>query len=296
MSTSASGSFPWPSIPGPDPGSIQRGWIPGFVPQPARDQPYIAVHGSGPGPAVLIRSDRGFAVTHGILRLADVLDGRRLHGSLLILPGALQGNRIPAGMLELLAPAGAVLDLETAPGWKPSVNHVWRHAPVAVGVDARGRDVAHALNLPYTLATDFTRWPPEWLWGADVSRALHCRVLIAEDRANRDEIAGRVMNDVVNALRVCGGLEGLPSPTETIDARLIGIARSPVHGLWIPEVEPGQTIEDDTRLGELRELTGELVGTMRATYTGVVLACSTAVQVREQDPLVWVIAPDRFVS
>lgn len=295
MSRPASTPFPWSSIPAPESGAMQRGWIPGAGPDRPQEQPYIVFRGAHPGPATLVRADSGFAVTHGALRLADVLDGRRLHGALLVLPNSLSDAGASPAILELLHPAGTIIDLETSPVWKMSLSSVWWHAPEG-HVDERSRDVAHSFNLPYTLATDFSRWPRERLLGADPSKSLLCRAVINEDGSGRDALAGRVMNGIVNALRVLGNLEGLPSPTETVDGRLIGIARSPAAGLWIPDVAPGQEVTQESRLGELRAMTGEALGTMFATHPGIVLACSHAVQVAERDPLVWVAAPDRFVT
>lgn len=295
MSRRSSGSFPWSSFPVPEPGTVQRGWIPASQAGASQGDPYIIIRGVVDGPAIVVRADAGFAVTHGVLRLADVLDGSRLHGTLLLLPGSLRASRELPGMLDVLRPASAIIDLETVPTWKASLSYAWWHAPAGRG-DERGRDVAHSFNLPFTLATDFSRWPRESLQGAGSSGSLLSRVVISEGNAGRDALAGRVMNGIVNALRVLGSLEGLPSPTETVDGRLIGIARAPSAGLWIPEVEAGEDITPGHRLGQLRSFTGEVLGSMLAVHQGTVLACSLAVQVEAEDPLVWVVESGRFVS
>jgi predicted deacylase len=82
-----------------------------------------------------------------------------------------------------------------------------------------------------------------------------------------------------NALRHLGVLDGVPGPPRSRTVRDFVWLRSKQAGFWVASVTPGTEIREGGVLGEVRDLYGDVLETVRAPKQGVVLFLTTSAAV-----------------
>lgn len=297
MDAPASASFPWTSLPEPAAGerrALSMSW---------RDTdlrlPCLAVRGGQPGPAVLLMSaldGASYPAAHGLLRFVAALDGHRLRGSLLAVPwvdrpGLAAGFNVSASdkdhahlIEDLLTPADALVELAHEPFrecWLPSAIYF-----KATDAGARSAAMARAAGFERAVELPTPKRPASPASWAALQGRSACRVIMPDVFERRAGQVENVMQALANMLRVLGALEGPPLEVETVQSQLIGVARAPMAGFWLPAVVPGARIRAGDSLGEMRGESGELAGQLRATQAGVALSVTSAVMVEEGETLV----------
>ena len=153
-------------------------------------------------------------------------------------------------------------------------------------VDARSAELAEALDLDYILAV-----PSGALQGGSyaAAAALGIPALIAEagQQGIYDSAAeARHSRGVGNVMIRLGMLEGTEQ-RYGIPKRLARFAwlYAKTQGLFYPSVAVGDLVQSGQTVGEVRDLFGELLQTLRAEVSGPVLFLVTALAVNKGNPL-----------
>lgn len=298
--------YPWTAIAQPAAGELRRGTLRwDELPGPS-ELAYIAIRGTSPGPAVLLRLTPGrpsYPAIHALLRLAEALNPARVHGSLLLItqplaagdfgpfPGSAGGDarerRTHHLIRDVFAPADALIELAGHPPTEYGLGHALHHRPASIGAapgDA-GR-IAAAAQLHYAVGADLSSDRRDAVgWFARRERAS-VRLVLPDLPVERADASHAALTSLTNMLRRVGVLRGRELETGARLATLAGVALAPADGLWDPAVQPGDRVERETTLGSMQTLTGEPLGSLIAVRAGVVLSVSMAVQVGFGDLLV----------
>jgi hypothetical protein len=284
MTSPASASFPWSQAPEPPSGEFRAGRLPSHL-----GGDYLAARGARPGPALLllVAPAAGFAAIHGLFRLAEALDARRLAGSLLIRVAADGSGSHPQELLEAADALVAFAPLR--PGW--------RELPVAsyalsgkAEVDRRAGQLASATGAPYCYGATAgdQHEPVAWMAGRG-GLAVRLRMPCAVDE--RAETVERVFQGLIDILRVLGMLEGQLSPIESRELQPPAYAEAPVAGYWSPAARPGQRIRIDDRLGSFHDGQGHELGNFLTNVSGLLLGISDEVWIEPGQPLAALARP-----
>ena len=287
MTSPASANFPWSQIPEPAPGEIRRGRLPDLATSsPGGD--YLAARGSRSGPSLVLLagSGAGFAAIHGLFRLAEVLDARRLGGSLLIRIG--ENSAIPPTE-PLLEPADALVAFEALrPGWRELPCAAYLNDPHG---ESLARRMAEASGLTYVYERSSANTAAEpTAWMAEQGRpAVRLRIPDAVDE--RPEAAEQVFQGLINILRVLDMLEGQLAPTASVRLQQPAYAQAPAAGYWTPIAKPGQRLRINDRLGSFRDGQGNELGNLLTNISGILLGISDEIWVEPGQPLAELARP-----
>src|SRR6478609_3552915 len=171
---------------------------------------------------------------------------------------------------RLIEPADAVLDLHGG-------DLVEALEPFAIFNDARSRDLALAFNLPYVVDSTGA------LTGMS-SGAATVPAVIAEAGGIgqlEEEAVAALTDGARNALTYLGVLDGEPEPSRSTILGRFDWHHSTPAGFWVAAVRAGDRVARGAVLGEVRDLYGDTLETVRASDDGVVLFLTTSAAVAE---------------
>jgi len=310
-----------------EPGHRVQGWVrvPGI--DPPWDLPAVVCRGREAGPTLAITAGIHAAEYPGIasaIRLAHEADPSQLRGTLIVVPlvnspgfyerslyvNPRDGKNInrtfpgdAAGTAaqrvthflttELIAGADAYIDLHGGDLIEALVPFAIYQRTGRSDLDAASQALADAYGLDYVLAA-----PPDAVPGASYTAAARLGVpaIIAEvgqqgiydqGSVNR-HLAG--LRSVLQHLRM---IAGHPAPT----SKPVRLARfvwmfADVAATYHPVVAAGDIVKEGQVIGELRDVFGQVLQTLRAPAGGPVLFLVTALAVRKGDPLIGIgVAP-----
>lgn len=277
--------------------------------------PLIVVCGAQPGPKVVVAAaqhgDEGYAVL-GALELAQVVSPGELRGQLWILPclnlyGYIHGkrnspfdqqdmNRVHPGSEEgtltqqiaaalhryLLPGSDLLLDLH---GGSPEVGDL------AFGrfTDAPGKPsllpLAQALPLSFLLDPSSRNLPG--MWSAATPEIGVPQLAIEAGSAHRQakENAAEWVEIVCSALRFLQMIPGTAQPGR-LPVRRTASNPARVGGVFSALVGLGERVEAGQRLGEVRNLLGQVLQVVEASNAGTVAVLRTGVRVHPGESLV----------
>jgi hypothetical protein len=300
----------FPLVPAPGPGkraegkvawedAVLRGW----------DWPYVAVHGSAPGPAVLVTGGMHgseYSSIDAAVRLAAGLDPAEVRGQVLCLPllnppafwertayvcpvDGVNPNRVfpgkPGGSFsERLAwhltergirHADAYFDLHGGDIPEALVPFVIYEEAGDAAVDQRTRAIAAAFGLPVILAKKVATGSP--ISGTAYAAAVRLGVpaVIAEDGGvgrHDPAAADRLLAGARNVLAHLGVLSGgaRPTPPAQEYARFVWV-RSTHAGFFKPAVAVGDATKAGGLLGAITDFFGRKVEEVASPVDGRVL-------------------------
>lgn len=285
MTSPASASFPWLQVPEPPSGEFRTGRLPADI-----GGEYLAARGTRPGPALLLLVDAaaGYAALHGLFRLAEVLDARRLAGSLLVRVAGDANSSRPDALLE---PADALVSFAR-------LRSGWRELPAAgysqsgnAAVDNRAEQMALASGAPYRYGRPVPGADADaGAWMARRGRpAVGLRIPSPIDE--RSEAVEQTFQGLINVLRVLEMLEGQLLAGESMALQPPAYADAPVAGYWSPAARPGQRLRIDDMLGSFRDGQGNELGNLLTNISGILLGISDEVRVEPGRPLAEVARP-----
>ncbi len=304
-----------------EPGQRMQGWVrvPGV--EPAWELPAVVCRGRRSGPTLAVTAGIHAAEYPGIAsaaRLARDTDPSQLRGTLIVVllvnsPGFYERsmytnprdgkniNRTFPGdaagtaaqrvthflTTELIAGADAYIDLHGGDLIEGLVPFAIYQRTGRADVDAASQALADAYGLDYVLAA-----PPDAVPGSSYTAAARLGIpaIIAEVGQQGIYDQGSVnrhltgLRGVLQHLRM---LDGQPAPV-TKPARLSRFVwmYADSAATYHPVVAAGDIVTQDQVIGELRDIFGEVVQTLRAPAGGPVLFLVTALAVRKGDPLI----------
>jgi predicted deacylase len=307
-------------------GQSRHGWVrvPGI--DPAWDLPAFVIRGRDPGPTLAITAGIHAAEYPGIaaaIRLARDTHPAQLRGTLIIVPlvntpgfperimytNPRDGKNInrtfpgdaagtPAQRVthflisELITGSDAYVDLHGGDLIEGLVPFAVYQRTGQGDLDARAQALADTYGLDYVLAA-----PPEALRGTSYTAAARLGVpaIIAEvgQQGIYDQISvNRHVAGLRNVLLQLRMLEGTPTPVRP-PTRLSRFAwlYADVPATYHPAVAAGDVVRQDQVIGELRDLFGDVLQTLRAPEAGSVLFVITALAVKQGDPLIGIGVP-----
>jgi len=288
--------------------------------------PAFVIRGRQPGPTVAVTGGIHAAEYPGIAsatRLAREVDPAALRGTLIVVspvnsPGfyersmytnPVDGKNInrtfpgdPAGSAaqrvthflttELITGADAYVDLHGGDLIEGLVPFAIYQQTGRADLDSRAQALADAYGLDYVLAA-----PAEALRGTSYNAAARLGVpaIIAEVGQqgiyDQDSVK-RHLTGLRNVLMHLGMLEGRPA-TGARSKRLSGFEwmYADVTATYHPVVAAGDVVANGQTIGELRDIFGETLQTLRAPAGGPVLFLVTALAVKKGDPLIGIGVP-----
>jgi predicted deacylase len=297
----AAGSFTFPG----DEGLAKYRW------------PYIAISGRGEGPRVLITAGIHAAEYTGTLaaiRLGRMIQPTEVRGSVLILPllnrpgfyersiyvnpedndnlnrlfpgdaNGTWGQRFAHRLLtEVIAWSDHAIDLHAGDLIEALVPFVIYRETGDAALDARIQKMADAYGARWAVKSAPTGERPGSLYA--VATMSGVAAMLAESGGNglpvEDDVA-RHVRGVTNILRTIGSLEGaaerFPPPTVVGSFEWL---RSPQEGIFRCRVKPEQRVTKGEVVGELTDLVGEPLATIKAPVGGVVLFIVTSPAIKK---------------
>lgn len=328
MGQPASAVFPWSVVPEPGAGEKRTGYL-RWRDDALRgwELPYVAVRGSQPGRAVAI-----VAALHGgeypgvlgALRLARMLQPKRVGGSLLILPVANQPsfwarsafitppdgknqNRVFPGnahgtltevlawrlMEEVVAPADVVIDLHSGDVFESLAAHAVRYEMGDAATDDLTKRMCAAFGLPFAVTYPRPKTSGSLAGNAALAGKLTLSVEVGGNALATDDDVQAVFQGLINALRVVDVLGGTLPESSVRWLEAGWQFRAPADALWRSAVRPGQPVAAGDVLGTLYDQLGEELARPVSELAGIVLYHMSALAVREGDPLVYVTPESR---
>jgi predicted deacylase len=197
-------------------------------------------------------------------------DGKNLNRAFPGDPGGTYTEKLADDIFRtLIEPADVLIDLHGG-------DLVEALEPFALYCNERSKGLAHAFGLPYVVdSTDA-------ISGMTASVAEHAVIAEAGGAGQLEERAvEQLTQGVHNALRYLEMLPGEPNgPRSTTIARFEWLYSIPA-GFWVAGIKTGDRVERNQRLGEIRDLYGEVQEQIHAPADGVVLFLTTSAAVAE---------------
>jgi uncharacterized protein len=304
----------------PEPGQRTWGWVrvPGV--EPAWELPACVVRGGADGATLVVTAGIHAAEYSGIaaaIQLAREVDPAGLRGTLIVVPlvntpgfyehsmytNPRDGKNInrtfpgdPAGApsqrvtyfltSELIDGADAYVDLHGGDLIESLVPFAIYQRTGEAAVDGQSQALADVYGLDYVLAV-----PADAISGASYTAAARLRIPAIIAEAGQQGIFERVsVARHVNGLRnVMARLRMFDAPATSRAAphRMTRFAwlRAGASATFHPTVTAGDVVQEGQMIGELRDLFGQTLQTLRAPAGGPVLFLVTALAVKEGDPL-----------
>lgn len=304
----------------PLPGQRLQGWVqvPGV--EPPWELPAVVCRGRQDGPTLVVTAGVHAAEYPGIAaasRLGHEIDPAQLRGTLIVaplvnspgfyersvytnprdgkninrtFPGEASGTaaqRVTHFLTtELFAGADAYVDLhggDLVEGLVPFSIYLRTGQET---VDARALALADTYALEYVLAAS-----PDTVRGSSYTAAARLGIpaIIAEVGQQGICDAASVNRHLSGLRRVLGslGMLGSPPPPEARPRRLSRFVwmYADTQAAYYPVVAAGDIVRQDQVIGELRDIFGEVLQTLRAPASGPVLFLVTALAVKKGDPL-----------
>ncbi|MGH7610463.1 MAG: succinylglutamate desuccinylase/aspartoacylase family protein [Candidatus Dormibacteria bacterium] len=310
----------------PQPGERIRGWVRIPEIEPAWEIPAVAIRGSRPGPTLAITAGMHaceYVPIEALTRLTRELDAAQLRGTVLAVllvnapgfyersvyvnprdgrnlnrsfPGSSHGSpaeRVAAFLLEeLITGADAYLDAHCGDLIEAlSPFTLWlRSADPSVAAQARA--LAAAYGFPHTLGV-----LPETVPGAAYASASERGIpaIIAEvgQQGICDEPSvERHLAGMRNLLAHLGMVDEAGSPPEPpLEMDQMIWTRTDISATYHPRVAVGQVVQAGEVVGELRDIFGDPLQTVRTQVSGIVVFLVTTLAVKVGDPLLGIGVP-----
>jgi predicted deacylase len=297
----ATGLFTWSD----DPGLAKYKW------------PYIAIVGRTPGPKMLVTAGIHAAEYTGTLaaiRLGAILDPGEIRGTLVILPllnrpgfyersiyvnpedndnlnrlfpgdpRGTWGQRFAHRLLnDVIKSFDHSIDLHAGDLIEDLVPFVIYRETGDAPRDAEIKKMADAYGAKWAVKSAPTGERPGSLYAVAALEGV--AAMLAESGGNglpREDDIARHVRGVENILRAIGSLGGAP---ERVDPpTVVGSfdwLRSPVEGIFRCRVSVDQRVEKGDVVGDMRDLVGEPLATIKAPVSGVVLFIVTSPAIKK---------------
>ena len=303
----------------PEPGSRATGTFtfPGDAGLEKYAWPFIAIRGRADGPRFLVTAGIHAAEYTGVdaaIRLGRTIDPGHVRGTVLIIPllnrpgfyersiytnpedndnlnrlfpgdpKGTWGQRFAHRLLtEVIAKCTHAIDLHAGDLIEALTPFVIYRETGNAELDATVARMASAYGAPYAVRSAPTGERPGSLYAVASQNGV--AAMLAESGGNgllAEEDVVRHVRGVTNILRSVGALEGEPErvpPTTVVGS--FDWLRSPHEGFFHCAVRVGQRVERDAVLGELTDLVGEPLATVRAPVSGVVLFIVTSPAIKK---------------
>jgi predicted deacylase len=274
--------------------------------------PYLAVAGRDSGPVVLVTAGIHAAEYTGIeaaIRLGRDIDPEKVHGILIVLPllnrpGFYERsiyvnpedgdnlNRLfpgdPKGkwgerfahrlLTEIVTRCEYAIDLHAGDLIEDLTPFVIYRETGEAGLDDRIRKMANAYGARWAVKSAPTGERPGSLYALAALNGVASMLAESGGRGLliEDDVA-RHVRGVTNILRAIGGLDGVPEPVAP--PRVVNAfewLRSPAEGIFRCRVRVEQQVAAGEVVGELVDLVGEPLATVKAPVGGVVLFVVTS--------------------
>ena len=310
----------------PEAGSVARGWVKVPNVEPAWELPAGVVRGAQDGPTLAVTSGMHaaeYVPIEAVTRLTRWLDPAALRGTLAAVlvvntpgfyersiyvnprdgrnlnrsfPGHPDGDpaeRVANFLLEeLIAPADAYVDAHCGDLIEAlSPFTLWTRA--GDGAVAQGsRQMAHAYGFEHSLGVE-----PDSVPGAAYASGALRGVpgIIAEigQQGVVDEASvQRHLRGLQNVMAHLGMIDPLgPLPPPPLEMDQMVWTRTDISATYHPTVAVGEDVQEGQVVGELRDIFGETLRTIRAQASGVVVFLVTSLAVRAGDPLLGIGVP-----
>ncbi len=279
--------------------------------------PYVAIRGAHDGPTVLVTAGIHAAEYTGIeaaIRLGRSLDPREVLGTVLLLPllnrpgfyersiyvnpedddnlnrvfpgdpNGTWGQRFAHHLLtEIVVRCSHAIDLHAGDLIEDLVPFVIYRETGDAARDATIVRMANAYGASWAVKSAPTGERPGSLYA--VAALSGVAAMLAESGGRGlliEEDVARHVHGVTNILRAIGALEGEPEPVPppTVVESFEWL-RSPGEGMFHCGVHVGQRVRVGDLVGELTDLVGEPIATVRAPVSGVVLFVVTSPAIKK---------------
>ncbi len=281
------------------------------------DWPYIALRGPTPGPTVLITAGVHAAEYTGIeaaIRLGRTLDPGAVRGTILVLPllnrpgffeRSIYVNPEDNGNLNRLFPGRAdgswgerfahrlltevivrcdhAVDLHAGDLIEDLIPFVIYRETGDPALDTRIARMTNAYGAAWAVKSAPTGERPGSLYAVATLNGVAAMLAESGGRGLVIEAdVARHVAGVTNILRAIGALDGPPAPVApptVVDS--FDWLRAPAEGIFRPRVTVGQRVRRGDVVGELVDLVGAPVATLRAQAGGVLLFIVTSPAIKK---------------
>ena len=279
--------------------------------------PYVAIAGASSGPTVVITAGIHAAEVTGVeaaIRLGRSLDPGKVRGTIVLIPllnrpgfyersiyvnpedndnlnrlfpgdpKGTWGQRFAHRLLtEIVSKAENAIDLHAGDLIEDLVPFVIYRESGEPGLDARIKTMVGAYGARYAVKSAPTGERPGSLYAVATLNGV--AAMLAESGGRGlliEEDVLRHVRGVTNILRAIGALEGAPervAPPTVVKS--FDWLRSPAEGMFHCSVRVDQRVTQGDVVGELTDLVGEPLATIRAQETGVVLFVVTSPAIKK---------------
>src|SRR5207302_4502612 len=279
--------------------------------------PFTAVSGPSDGPTVLVTAGIHAAEYTGIeaaIRIGRSLDPAQVRGTVLVIPllnrpgfyersiytnpedndnlnrlfpgdpKGTWGQRFAHRLLtEVVAKAEYAIDLHAGDLVEDLTPFVIYRETGEAGLDGRIKRMVDAYGARYAVKSAPTGERPGSLYAVATLNGV--AAILAESGGRGlliEEDVVRHVRGVTNILRAIGAIDGVPDrvvPTTVLQS--FDWLRSPAEGMFHCNVRVDQQIREGDAVGELTDLVGEPLATVRAQTTGVVLFIVTSPAIKK---------------
>jgi predicted deacylase len=279
--------------------------------------PYIAIRGAKDGPSIVITAGIHAAEYTGIeaaIRLGRTVDPREVRGTIVLIPllnrpgfyersiyvnpedndnlnrlfpgdpSGTWGQRFAHRLLsEVIAKFDHAIDLHAGDLIEDLTPFVIYRETGDAALDKKIVTMANAYGAEWAVKSAPTGERPGSLYAVAAQSGV--AAMLAESGGRGlliEEDVMRHVRGVTNILRAIGILEGAPDPVEA--PTVVGSfdwLRSPGEGMFHCGVHVGQRVRVGDLVGELTDLVGKPIATMRAPVTGVVLFVVTSPAIKK---------------
>jgi predicted deacylase len=308
------------------PGETRRAWIPVPGVSPLWEVPAVVVRGANPGPTLAVTSGMHaaeYVPIEAVTRLTRWLDPARLRGTVVAVllvnspgfyersiyvnprdgrnlnrsfPGSASGDpaeKVAAFLVEnLIAGSDAYVDAHCGDLIEAlSPFTLWTRAGDPE-IARRSRELSEAYGFEHSLGVE-----PESVPGAAYATAALMGVpaIIAEvgQQGICDEPSVnrhlRGLQNVLAELEMIEPVGERPALPEAMSEMVW--TRTDVSATYHPQIAVGDRVEQGQVVGELRDIFGETLSTIRADASGVVVFLVTSLAVKAGDPLLGIGVP-----
>ena len=279
--------------------------------------PFIAIVGASDGPTVVITAGIHAAEYTGIeaaIRVGRALDPHQVRGRIVIIPllnrpgfyersiyvnpedndnlnrlfpgdpGGTWGQRFAHRLMtEIVSKADHAIDLHAGDLVEDLTPFVIYRETGEAGLDARIKRMVDAYGARYAVKSAPTGERPGSLYAVAALNGV--AAMLAESGGRGlliEEDVARHVRGVTNILRAIGALAGEPEDVAaTTVLKSFDWLRSPAEGMFHCAVRVDQRIREGDVVGELTDLVGEPLATVRAQTTGVVLFIVTSPAIKK---------------
>lgn len=280
--------------------------------------PITVVHGQHPGKCVVLSAgvhSREYIGIEALLRFADRIRSEDVCGTIVLLhccnysgfirrsgdvvpadgknlnrafPGSADGTatqKLAAFLQEKIIPgADYMIDLHSGGFCEALIPHCYYHGAAEAPVCARSYRLAQLTSPRYLVRSCVTNGFYSYAGQCGVPAILLERGgcgLLQEAEVEAD------VADVMNILRGTGVLCDAPAIEYThTDIRLGHYENAPCSGCWYPRKQPGDRIQKNEILGEIRTIYGDTRCIVHARADGVILYQTVSLGIEENTPMV----------